>query len=162
MHPDFTPSDIKRFWEKVETSSDFSTCWEWQACTIPSGYGQFWVHRKAISSHRVAWMLVKGSIPDGMVVCHACDNPRCCNPSHLFLGTNRDNTQDMIRKGRMVIAHHGSESPQAKLNDMAVKRLRKLAKNAPYGFYAREARRYGVDPATIRDAVFGRTWRHVK
>lgn len=94
-----------RFWTKVDKNgptirSELGPCWVWTASTMPSGYGQFGMAYNVLAAHRVAWTLVNGPIPDGQFVLHRCDNRPCVNPSHLFLGSKRDNTQDMVRKGR--------------------------------------------------------------
>lgn len=96
-----TPIDPEtRFWAKVDRTDD---CWTWTAATTGSGYGRFG-HQNArggwVAAHRFAYELANGPIPDGMFVCHKCDNPPCVNPSHLFLGTHQDNMRDMDAKGR--------------------------------------------------------------
>lgn len=75
-------------------------CWEWQRYRL-SGYGRMTVDHRMANAHRVAYELFVGSIPFGLVVCHHCDNPPCCNPEHLFVGTPRDNTLDAKAKGRL-------------------------------------------------------------
>jgi hypothetical protein len=75
-------------------------CWIWMNWVNHYGYGQIQNQNKGFGTHRVAWTLYIGPIPDGMNVCHRCDNPACCNPHHLFLGTTQDNVQDKIDKGR--------------------------------------------------------------
>ena len=88
---------MKRFWDKVDKTGE---CWIWTAYTKTDGYGQFKFDGKMRGAHRMAWLLTNGEIPDGMLVCHTCDNPSCVNPNHLFLGTNQDNADDKMNKGR--------------------------------------------------------------
>lgn len=97
------PSDpIPRFWAKVDRSNDPNQCWEWTASRDKNGYGYF--HPRGIKSriraHRYSWILAHGEIPDALGVLHRCDNPKCVNPTHLFLGTNTDNNADCRNKGR--------------------------------------------------------------
>jgi hypothetical protein len=88
------------FWDHVD-HADPDCCWEWQKCKDRAGYGITNFNRKKAYSHRVAYMLAIGPIPDGLFVCHHCDNPGCCNPNHFFLGTVLDNTRDAANKGLM-------------------------------------------------------------
>lgn len=94
----------KRFMEKVKAES-LDECWEWQASLTRGGYGHFGIQWPGKNytmerSHRTSYKLFKGPIPEGMLVCHQCDNPLCVNPKHLFLGTHKDNAMDMMAKGR--------------------------------------------------------------
>ena len=95
-------SRAERFWSKVNRVEDPDECWEW----IPKarhkfGYGIFMDRPYGTKkAHRVAWELTNGEIPNGLMVLHTCDNPPCCNPNHLFLGTAQDNSLDMMSKGR--------------------------------------------------------------
>lgn len=86
-------------------------CHEWRGARRAGGYGAVSVAvRQTDYAHRVAWQLAFGPIPDGMFVCHRCDNPPCCNPEHLFLGTNADNMRDMVAKGREQPHGRGQET----------------------------------------------------
>lgn len=90
-------AEAKRFWAHVDKSGG---CWVWLGTRHGKGYGHVKSGGVVRKAHRVSWEMVHGPIPDGLLVCHRCDNPPCVRPDHLFLGTARDNTQDSISKGR--------------------------------------------------------------
>jgi hypothetical protein len=137
----------QRFWDFVNKSDG---CWDWTGRKNHRGYGEFTVLRHHNKAHRYSWSLVHGPIPDGMQVCHNCDNRACVRPDHLFLGTNSDNQVDAVKKGRR---------PHMRLNEQSVREIRVLALTMPK---TRIARLYGVTSPTVHKAVAGETWRHVK
>ena len=100
MSPKYTAKTISRFWSFIDASQGPDACWLWTASVTSGGYGQFKVQPKSLKAHRIAWELAHGDIPIGLSVLHHCDNRRCCNPAHLWLGTHQDNMADMQRKGR--------------------------------------------------------------
>ncbi len=93
-------STDERFFGKIEQPATGASCWIWAASRNPEGYGHFFFDGQVIGAHRYSWIRKFGAIPDGLCVLHRCDNPRCVNPEHLFLGTKDDNNQDKVKKGR--------------------------------------------------------------
>jgi hypothetical protein len=145
----------ERFWEKV-AKAGADDCWLWKAGRNQYGYGLI-SHRLA---HRVSWEIAYGKpVPPGLVVCHGCDNPACVNPEHLWLGTQRDNLQDMFAKGRgkhVVPRDNGRErNPMAKLTADDVGKIRSLAGTMTQ---RKLGERFGVGQDQISRILSGERW----
>lgn len=145
-----------RFWAKVAKTD---SCWNWRASCNNKGYGQFYPSRKPLLAHRFAYELCVGSIADGLQVLHHCDNPPCCNPEHLFLGTSVDNMRDMVSKARHNPVR-GSASPRAKLTEEDVLNILQRYADGAIS-QAGLSREYGVHPSIIYGIVHGERWPHV-
>lgn len=153
----------KRYWKYVDKKGT-DECWPWIGARKDNGRGNFWVdrHNKNMQAHRMMWILTNGDIPDGLWVCHTCDNGWCVNPNHLFLGTHSDNAQDMANKGRNPwLQRRGEDHFGSKLTDLDVTTIRLLY--TPRGEYSqfKLAKMFGVARTTIQQIVEKRSWRHL-
>jgi hypothetical protein len=146
------PQDV---WKSVERRST-DECWPWMGSANAEGYGLMKVKMRTKGAHRLAYEAAIGPIPDGMIVCHRCDNPPCCNPAHLFLGTHADNAADRSRKLR---GGFGERNARAALTESDVREVRALL--AEGRGLQDIARRKGVSSGTIWFIKRGVTWRHV-
>lgn len=145
------------FWMWVDIQGP-DECWEWQGFRFPNGYGECRIGTTRYA-HRATWILVKGEIPPGIKVLHECDNPPCCNPKHLWLGTSADNAQDMVRKGRHVPGTViGDQHWNCRLSDNDVRWIR----NHSSTDHRILAAQFSVDRSTISNIVRGRARKHVK
>lgn len=142
-----------RFWSKVDRSGGPDTCWLWTASRTKLGYGQFFVAtgKGPIRASRMAWILTNGEPEPGELVCHRCDNPPCCNPAHLFLGTNADNMADMAAKGR----HVGTR----RLTPDQVVAIRARYSEGHNQYQIAAA--FGVSQSAVSAIVLGKRWAHV-
>ena len=157
MKPGPKTQPSKTLFEK-HVAAGRNGCLEWTGHLSPDGYGRFLWRRRCTGAHRVSWMLRYGPVPDGKFVLHSCDNRRCVNTEHLFLGTQLDNVSDMIRKGRSSPAI-GENTRHAKLTRPSVVLIRQ--RRSAGESCAALGRAFGVCPTSIRRLCDGSSWRHV-
>lgn len=173
------PRFITHFWSRIRRSGD-DKCWLWSGAQNSRGYGTVgWRDpntgvKTMYSSHRLAYHFTHGAPPAGMCVMHICDNPPCCNPAHLTLGTVAENNRDRAAKGRNAkpgtgkLANRdttnqprGSQSPRAKLTEDKVRRIwAELEAGHKTQYQIAEA--FGVSQSTIMTIKTGRHWKHVR
>lgn len=155
-----TASALARFHASYRVDAE-SGCWVWTGQIIRAGYGCFNFAKRKFFAHRASWEIHNGPIPKGQWVLHRCDNPPCCNPDHLFLGTRSDNAKDCVTKGRMPwnrvrVPQPGVGNPMAKLSEQQVREIK--ASTRPQKHLAAE---YGVSPQLIHKIRDGRLWSHI-
>lgn len=146
---------VVRFFAKVKVGSE-TCCWNWTASKNHKGYGMIRTDEGFRSAHRVSYEIHRGPIPEGMFVCHHCDNPGCVNPDHLFIGTPADNTADMDAKGRRS-RRPGEANSNSKLNETDIIAIR-TAKGITQ---QKLAEQYGVGSQQISNIRRGISWAHV-
>lgn len=156
---------VTRLWKRVNkfgpNHPELGRCWVWVGPPSVKGYGFIWVNRKQMYVHRYSWLIHYGSIGNNKLrVLHKCDNRLCVNPLHLFLGTDDDNSKDMVNKGRQC---RGENTKQSKLTEELVVYARKkyIKFCTKYGAKAL-SKRLGVNQQTMIDAIRGVNWKHVK
>jgi len=151
----YSKTFVKRFLHSIKINQK-TGCWNWLRSLGAGGYGQINDHdrQKVLRSHRVSWTLFCGDIPSDMCVLHKCDNRKCCNPNHLFLGDRTDNHNDKINKNRQPV---GMMLPQAKLTDDNIRHIRASNKTG-----VELAKQYNVRPSTISKIRCYKRWKHIK
>lgn len=153
--------NVSRFWAKVHKLNEIDGCWIWLAGEDKNGYGKFTVvndgKQSTIRAHQYSWWLYTGrQVPSNLFLCHSCDNPRCVNPMHLWLGTNQDNTADRHAKGRSAMGEsHGCH----KLTETQVLEIRHLRSEG--ASYLALAQQYSISKGAIHGIVSGRNWKHL-
>lgn len=144
-----------RFWKYLRITD--TGCWEWQRGLSEQGYGKLYWNGERYT-HRIVWILCWGDIPEGLCVCHHCDNPPCCNPLHLFLGTDADNLDDMRKKGRWWVPV-GEDSAPAKMKTVQILDIiRRREEGVPVKVLAEE---FSLNPSTISKIALRKRWKHL-
>jgi predicted XRE-type DNA-binding protein len=141
---------IAAFWAKVKVRSP-DECWLWQGAKSDNRYGHVSWEGKSTKAHRVAFFLSGAYLAEGEKVCHTCDTPLCCNPRHLFAGTQKANIEDAVRKGRI--------RPYMKLSAADVSEIREHWRNG--WRQAKIAQAYGIHQSNVSNIVTGKTWKHL-
>lgn len=146
----------ERFEEKIYYSID--GCWYWLGAYNNKGYGLFWYNNKLVSAHRMSHEFHLGPIPDGLFILHKCDNPKCVNPDHFFLGTYQDNSDDKLSKGRQK-KNKGVEMWNAVLTEDDVRQIR--ARYTPRRDVKKLAEEFKISASHVYNIATKRAWKHL-
>lgn len=159
------------FWNKVQVNKD-DNCWNWLGGINQQGYGRFSYKGVKVGAHRFSYRSHYGEIPKGICVLHRCDNPKCVRPDHLFLGTHKDNMQDMVKKGRKALIYgkdnyfsnhifpkSGEENPKSKLTEEDVLNIRKLYSQGISQPVI--GKQYGITQPHISAICSRKKWAHI-
>ncbi len=159
------------FWSKVDKTLGPAHCWPWIGAKNKRGYGVTSINWKQVTAHRLAFFYNSGQSIDGLCVCHRCDNPPCCNPEHLFLGTNADNTRDRDEKGRQSHGESHSQAVlpnrprgeshyEAKITEAQVIEIRRCYVETNETLQSM-ADRFGLSYHALEKVATGQTWKHL-
>ena len=147
---------VTRFWS-LSGHGDVDSCWVWRGRVMWKGYGELCADNKKYRAHRLSWEIHYGPIPFKKQVLHRCDVRSCVNPGHLFLGTAADNVNDMVQKGRIALRSL-ERNGMAKLDEGAVRVIRRERRKTNPRSLTDLAREYGVSKRAIHFAATGRNW----
>ncbi len=157
------PNTAEGFWRQAKVNT-IDLCWEWSGPLDKDGYGRFsWKGKLNAKAHRVAWALenTDGRLPSSSeLICHTCDNRKCVNPQHLYLGSPQSNMTDRDNRGRHTPCP-GIQNGTHKLEDQNVRRIKQLYGT---GLYSQEqlGERFGVSQSVVSKIVNNRAWRHIQ
>lgn len=144
---------VRRFWKKVHKGQ---SCWTWIGAKHEQGYGVLFVKGGTrLRAHRLSWILHNGDIPQGLWVLHRCDNTRCVNPKHMYVGTHADNMRDCIDRRTM---RHGEGHPNRVVSEADVREIRALSGSMSF---VAIGKRYGISARTACDIAHRVWWKHV-
>ncbi len=188
--PEITEKVIERFLSKVNKSDSANECWEWTGGKFRRGYGAITISKRTIKAHRVAYYIANNKDPHPRLVLHSCDNPTCCNPSHLFEGTDQDNSDDRQKKGRTARGEKsgarlhpertprgnwwrkthtnpasGEQNGASKLTTSEVIQIRNLYRPWKHGTglgIVALGKRFDISKSMVHNIVAGKWWKNVK
>ncbi len=151
--PKNIPEDV---WKRIDKGED-KDCWNWLGGCVGGGYGQISIGDKMYLTHRLVYELIYGNIIEGLCILHNCNNPKCCNPSHLRMGTIEENNVQRDREGRRVIVF-GEKCGTHKLTNIQVRKIRELYSTKNYT-QTELGKRFKIDQSNISYIVRKKTWR---
>lgn len=151
---------VQRLFGNCNAQDGLDCCWVWQGSQFGNtGYGQIQYRGYPVRAHRLSWELIVGPIPEGLHVCHTCDNRLCINPRHLFVGTHKDNMDDMRRKGRENFAK-GERVGVSKMTEDQVLEMRRLWATGQHRI-CDLARMFGLTHVPVICIIRRKTWKHI-